>query len=96
MKKNEADLWEFYQTKVRESFINSHPRFDYLTKLIQKHKSSGRYLDIGLGDGYFIAKMASCNFECFGIDIAEKSLDVNYENLIINDLKAILRMIFLM
>lgn len=79
----EADtlLWEHYQVEQRESFAQAAPRFDYLLWLIQNYKRSGDVLDIGLGDGYLLEKLARQGYRCFGIDIARRSLKVNQERL---------------
>lgn len=91
MEDNNKKIWEHYQKNLRNVFIQARPRFDYLAKLINRHKKSGSFLDIGLGDGYFIEKMAMSGYTCYGIDIAEESVEMNKLRIRRNGLEAVLK-----
>lgn len=84
-------LWEFYQVGMRDKFIQARPRFDFLIKLIKSLKKSGKHLDIGLGDGYFLESMSKSGYECFGMDLAEESISTNEKKFKDAGLKIILK-----
>lgn len=89
--KRNKDIWDYYQVKQRESFNFSRARFSFLFKIIRKKKICGKLLDIGLGDGALLEMGARNSFECYGIDIAEKSVLCNREKLKKLGIKADLR-----
>ena len=84
-------IWNYYQTHLRKAFENAHVRFNYLLKIIKKNKKSGKHLDIGLGDGYFLMISAQSGFKTCGIDIADESIAINQKRLKKNNIKAELK-----
>ena len=57
----------------RDDFINVGPRFFVRTRLMRSLLKGvkGRIVDVGCGDGYFLAQLARMGFECAGLDVSE-------------------------
>ncbi|MDB5693184.1 MAG: Methyltransferase type 11 [Alphaproteobacteria bacterium] len=69
----DVQLWAHYQTENAGAFVPGHPRQDVLAEKVIALSRGGKLLEIGFGDGYLLAKLASI-FECYGCDISAENV----------------------
>jgi len=69
----DVQLWAHYQTENVDAFVPGHPRQDALFERLIALSRGGKLLEIGFGDGYLLAKLAS-RFECYGCDISPENV----------------------
>jgi ubiquinone/menaquinone biosynthesis C-methylase UbiE len=83
-------LWNFYETENRQSFLLSRPRLDFIAKRIVSHGKSVNVLDIGIGDGYLLARLSS-RFNVHGLDISPANVERTKKDFSANKIRATLR-----
>lgn len=61
----------------REDLLEVGPRFFMRTRLMRRmlQGQRGRILDVGCGDGFFLAQLARMGFQCAGLDASEAMID---------------------
>jgi SAM-dependent methyltransferase len=83
MKVSQEKIWEFYQIELRSAYSRPEvlERQESLVRLINKNgPPKGRLLEIGFANGYLL-KLLRDKYECYGIDISEKNVEVTKEEL---------------
>ena len=50
---------------------------EFILNMINKHKISGRILDVGCGDGYLLSFLNKKGNELCGIDISKKAIEIS-------------------
>jgi len=73
--KRNKNIWDYYQTEGKDVFKGSMARLSYVVKRVNCLKKTGKVLDIGLGDGSMLELFIKKGYECFGIDIAKRSIE---------------------
>jgi SAM-dependent methyltransferase len=69
-------LWDFYQSEAMErAFRDAKYRLDLIARTVRRHISSGRVLDVGLGDGYLIDRLAGRGYEVHGLDFSAVNVE---------------------
>ncbi len=61
----------------RDDFMNVGPRFFVRTGLMRRmlKGASGRILDVGCGDGFFLEQLLTMGFECVGLDVSAAMIE---------------------
>lgn len=77
---NDKKLWSYHQTDNVKNLEMGYPRQEYIYRLIHKHSSEGKVLEIGFGDGYLLKKLEK-EFECYGVDISQENIKKVANNL---------------
>jgi ubiquinone/menaquinone biosynthesis C-methylase UbiE len=61
----------------RDDFMNVGPRFFVRTGLMRRmlKGTSGRILDVGCGDGFFLEQLLAMGFGCVGLDVSAQMIE---------------------
>jgi ubiquinone/menaquinone biosynthesis C-methylase UbiE len=61
----------------RDDFMNVGPRFFVRTGLMRRmlRGVSGRIIDVGCGDGFFLEQLLAMGFDCAGLDVSEPMIE---------------------
>jgi ubiquinone/menaquinone biosynthesis C-methylase UbiE len=61
----------------RDDFMNVGPRFFVRTGLMRRMLKgvSGRIIDVGCGDGFFLEQLLALGFDCVGLDVSEMMIE---------------------
>jgi 2-polyprenyl-3-methyl-5-hydroxy-6-metoxy-1,4-benzoquinol methylase len=78
--------------KDREPFIKMGlERADYVRRIAQREKTSGRILDVGCGVGYFLAAMKDLGWDGLGVEVSEYAANLGRSELGLNVVRGDIR-----
>lgn len=71
--KFQKKIWDdhFANYKLTDNFLKS--RYDYLLNYCKRIKKTGKLLEIGYGNGYFLYSAKNKNYDVYGTDICTKN-----------------------
>lgn len=82
-KKANPNFWDEQWEKERKKKnpIVTVSRFDIIVSMTKKYvKSKGKILEGGCGMGQNVVKLSKSNFDCVGLDYAQKVIEINKKN----------------
>ncbi len=66
---DQMKIWDFFQSKNKQSFIPALPRYNFLRKETKKYTKKGnKVLNIGIGLGFLEEKLSEDGFEVYALD----------------------------
>jgi len=67
--------------KVRgKGLFRRTPREEVVLGRISEYSPSGRFLDVGCGDGFMVAAMNEAGYEGHGLDISDDAIEIAHQN----------------
>lgn len=73
--KEDKKLWNYLQSEEKNSvFSGAKYRLDLVKSVINEKISSGKGVEIGLGDGYLITGLIDGGYDMHGVDLSEVSV----------------------
>ncbi len=95
----ENDYWHEFQTKVGEQSIDHRIEdFEYISKermqyinIHRKHKSVGKFLDIGCTQGFLVNEAKKQGYDAYGIDLSSRDIEIGRERYNVNIEKSFIK-----